>query len=64
MILKFISICKVVPFHSGKWAYPRVEHLKGASLSYALALPRNIREGCKGPPGSNTLAYYIYKLRT
>jgi len=28
-------------------AYPRLEHLKGASLGYALALPANIRLGGK-----------------
>jgi len=39
-------------------AYPRVEHLKGASLGYALALPANIRLGWKGLPGTNALAYY------
>ncbi len=37
-------------------AYPRVEHLKGASLGYALALPTNIRLGWKGLPGTNALA--------
>jgi hypothetical protein len=36
-------------------AYPRVKHLKGASLGYALALLDNIRLGL---PGTNTLAYY------
>jgi hypothetical protein len=35
-----------------------VEHLKGASLGQALALPANIRLGWKGLPGTNTLAYY------
>jgi len=39
-------------------AYPRVEHLKGASLRKALALPANIRQGWKGLPGTNTPAYY------
>ncbi len=39
-------------------AYPRVEHLKGASLGYAPALPKNIGLGCKGLEGINTLAYY------
>jgi len=38
-------------------AYPRVEHLKGASLRKALALPANIRQGWKSLPGTNTLAY-------
>ncbi len=41
-------------------AYPRVEHLKGASLGKSPALPANIRLGCKGLPGTNTLAYYLY----
>jgi len=35
-------------------AYPRVEHLKGASLGLSLALPANIRLGWKGLPGPNT----------
>ncbi len=39
-------------------AYLTVEHLKGASLGYALAIPANIRLGWKGLPGTNTLAYY------
>jgi hypothetical protein len=39
-------------------AYPRVEHLKRASLEYAPALPANIRLGWKGLPGTNTLAFY------
>jgi len=34
--------------------YPRVEHMKGASLD----LPTYIRLGWKGLPGANTLAYY------
>jgi hypothetical protein len=38
--------------------YPRVEHLKGASIIYALALSANIRHGWKNLPGTNTLAYY------
>jgi len=39
-------------------AYPRLEHLKGASLGQALALPANIKHGLKGLPGTKTLAYY------
>jgi len=39
-------------------AYPRVEHLKGASLKWAPGLTANIRLGLKGLPGTNTLAYY------
>ena len=35
-----------------------VEHLKGASLEYAQALPVNIRIGLKVLPRTNTLAYY------
>jgi hypothetical protein len=35
-------------------AFPRVEHLKGASFGKALALPANIGLGLKG---TNTLAY-------
>ncbi len=38
-------------------AYHRVEHLKGATLGQAPALPANIRLGWKGLPGTNTLAY-------
>ncbi len=33
-------------------------HLKGASLTLALALPANIQLGWKGLPGTNALAYY------
>ncbi len=39
-------------------AYPREEHLEGASHGQALALPSIIRLGRKGLPGTNTLAYY------
>ncbi len=39
-------------------AYPRVEHLKGASLGPAMALPTTIRLGWKGLAGTNALAYY------
>jgi len=35
-----------------------VEHLKGASLRWALASLANIRLSWKGLPGVNTLAYY------
>ncbi len=35
-------------------AYPRVEHLKGASLRQAPALTANIRLGWKGLAGTNT----------
>ncbi len=34
--------------------YPKVEHLKGASLGQAPALPTNTRLGWKGLPGTNT----------
>jgi hypothetical protein len=34
-----------------------VEHLKGASLGEAPALPANIILGWKGLPGTNTAAY-------
>jgi hypothetical protein len=40
-------------FESKAGAYPRVEHLKGASLG-----PANIRLGWRGLPETNTLAYY------
>jgi hypothetical protein len=40
------------------FAYPIVDHLKGASLGYASALPANIRLGWKALPGTNALAYY------
>jgi len=39
-------------------AYPTVEHLKGALLGLAPALPSNIRLGRKGMPGTDILAYY------
>ncbi len=39
-------------------AYPRLEHLKGASLGYATAFPTNITLGWKGLPATNSLAYY------
>jgi hypothetical protein len=39
-------------------AYTRVEHLKGASFRLALALLGNIRQGWKGLPGTDTVAYY------
>jgi hypothetical protein len=35
-----------------------LEHLKGASLGQALALPTNIRLGWKDFSGTNVLAYY------
>jgi hypothetical protein len=38
-------------------AYPKVEHLKGASVGSALALPAKIRLGWKNLPRTNTLAY-------
>jgi hypothetical protein len=37
-------------------AHTSVEHLKGASLGWALALPANIRLGWKGLPSTNTPA--------
>jgi len=37
---------------------PRVEHIKGALLRYAPALPANFRVGWKGLPGTNALAFY------
>jgi hypothetical protein len=39
-------------------AYPRVDHLKDASLEYALALLTNIGLGWKNLLGTNALAYY------
>ncbi len=39
-------------------AYPRVEHLKGASLGKDPALPANKRLGWTGLPETNTVAYY------
>jgi hypothetical protein len=35
-------------------SYFKVEHLKGASLGKATALPINIRHSWKGLPGTNT----------
>ncbi len=52
------------PFHPSKMfagkagAYPRVEHLKGASRGLALALPTNIRLDWKSLPETNILAYH------
>ncbi len=37
-----------------------MEHLKSASLSYALALLTNIRLAWKGLQETNTLAYYMH----
>ena len=45
-------------FVSKARAYPRMEHLKGASLDFALVLLANIRLGWKSTLGTNTLAYY------
>ncbi len=39
-------------------ARPRVEHLEGSLIGQAPALPAIIRLGCRGLPGTNTLAYY------
>jgi hypothetical protein len=38
-------------------SYPRVEHLKSASLGNDPALPSNIRLDFEGLPWTNTLAY-------
>jgi hypothetical protein len=40
-------------------AYPRVEHLRGASLRQAQAF-RNFGLGLKGLQGTNTLAYLAH----
>jgi len=45
-------------------AYPRVEHLKSASLGQAPASPANIRLGWKSLSGTNSLAYYENSLIT
>ena len=42
----------------GPGAYPREEHMKGASLGQTLALPANIRLGWKGLPRTNALASF------
>ncbi len=39
-------------------AYPRFEHMKGAQLVRAPALPANIRLGSEVLPMNNALAYY------
>jgi hypothetical protein len=39
-------------------AFSRVNYLKSSSLSYAVALPENVRQGYKYLPGANTVAYY------
>jgi hypothetical protein len=36
-----------------------MERLDGASLGQALALLTNIRQGWKGLPGTNTIAYWV-----
>ncbi len=44
--------------------YPRVEYLKGASLTQTVALLTNIRLGWKDLSWANTLAYFEHtKLR-
>jgi len=52
--LVFVPLKLSLMFVGKAGAYPRLEHLKGASLGKALALPANIRLGL---PGTNTLAY-------
>jgi hypothetical protein len=64
--LSIISVTKKTVLHGVETlvrlgAYLRGEHLKGASLGYATALPANIRLGFKGLPGPNTLAYLSIK---
>ncbi len=45
-------------------AYPRVEHLKCASLGHAQTLHEKTPLGRRGLAETNTLAYYnIHKLR-
>jgi hypothetical protein len=39
-------------------SFPRVEHLKIASLGQDLALPTNIKLGWKGLAWTNALAYF------
>ncbi len=39
-------------------AYPRLKHLKSASLRKARSLLTNVRLGWKGLPGTNSLANY------
>jgi hypothetical protein len=42
-----------------------VKHLSGAPFyGRLLALPTNIRLGCKGLPGTNALAYYKNLLKS
>jgi len=41
-------------------AYPRVEHLKGASFGLAPAFLANIKLGWKGLFRTNALAYWAY----
>jgi hypothetical protein len=38
--------------------YPTIKHLKGALVGKVLALPTNIRLGCRALPGTSTLAFY------
>jgi len=39
-------------------AHPIEEQLKSSSIGWSPALPTNIRLGCKGLSGTNTLAYH------
>ncbi len=50
----FVPLKPSLMFVGKAGAYPRLEHLKGASLGKTPALPANIRLGL---PGINTLAY-------
>ncbi len=43
---------------AGPGAYPRLQHLRGSSVEWALAVSTNNRLGWKGFPGTNTLVNY------
>ncbi len=49
-----LIVCAFADCHS----YPRMEHLKDASLRQASALLASIGQCWKGLPGTNPLAYY------
>ncbi len=54
--MSFSSFVKALLVRAGD--YPRVEHLKDASLRLALVLPENIRLGWKGLVVTKTLTCY------
>ncbi len=43
--------------------YPSEAPFRGYTFGELLAIPFNIKVGCLGQPGTNTLAYLAYNLR-